>query len=226
VGILATGDELVSFESEPGLNQIRNSNSYSLLAMVRKSGAEANLLGIARDDLQDLRQKIHAGLESSDCLLLTGGVSAGKYDFVEPVLRESGVEFCFDAVAIRPGKPAVFGTRGHQFVFALPGNPVSAIVTFHLFVEPLLDVLSGEEPKEPLILNARLDNAFKQPTGRRGYLPAHFEIRDGDVRVKTVRWRGSSDLAGLVRSNCFLIAPEQQAEFNEKDCVKILVPSF
>ncbi|MBZ5555325.1 MAG: molybdopterin molybdotransferase MoeA [Acidobacteriia bacterium] len=226
VGILATGDELVSIENEPGQNQIRNSNSYSLLAMVRRSGAAAHLLGIARDDLQDLRQKIRAGLESSDCLLLTGGVSAGKYDFVEPVLRESGVELGFDAVAIRPGKPAVFGTRGHQFVFALPGNPVSAIVTYHLFVEPLLKMLSGEEAGEPSILNARLENSFKQPTGRRGYLPAHFEIRKGDVHVRTVRWRGSSDLAGLARSNCFLIAPEQQAEFTEKDSVKILVPSF
>ncbi|MBZ5538383.1 MAG: molybdopterin molybdotransferase MoeA [Acidobacteriia bacterium] len=226
VGILATGDELVSFENEPGQNQIRNSNSYALLAMARKSGAAANLLGIARDDLQDLRQKIHDGLESSDCLLLTGGVSAGKYDFVEPVLKESGVEFCFDAVAIRPGKPAVFGTRGHRFVFALPGNPVSAIVTYHLFVAPLVDMLSGGEPRVPSILNARLENTFKQPTGRRGFLPAHFEIRNGDVYVSTVRWRGSSDLAGLARSNCFLIAPEKQAEFKEEECVKILVPSF
>jgi molybdopterin molybdotransferase len=226
VGILATGDELVFMENEPGQNQIRNSNSYSLLAMVRKSGAVPNLLGIARDDLQDLRQKIRTGLESSDCLLLTGGVSAGKYDFVEPVLKESGVGLCFDAVAIRPGKPAVFGTRGHQFVFALPGNPVSAIVTFHLFVEPLLDMLSGGEPKEPLILNAQLENTIKQPTGRRGFLPALFEARNGDVHVRTVRWKGSSDLAGLARSNCFVIAPEQQAEFKEKDFVKILVPSF
>jgi molybdopterin molybdotransferase len=226
VGILATGDELVPVDSTPGQNQIRNSNSYSLLAMVRKAGAEAILLGMARDNLEDLRRRIAVGLESSSCLLLTGGVSAGKYDFVEPVLKDSGVEFYFDAVAIRPGKPAVFGARGQQFVFALPGNPVSAIVTFHLFVEPLLGLLSGEEPTEPSILNARLENSFRQPTGRRGYLPAHYEIRNGEFQVRTVRWRGSSDLAGLARSNCFIVAPENQAEFKEGEGVKILMPSF
>jgi molybdopterin molybdotransferase len=226
VGILATGDELVPLESTPAKNQIRNSNSYSLLAMVLKSGAAANLLGTARDNLEDLRRKIISGFHSSDCLLLTGGVSAGKYDFVEPVLKECGVEFYFDAIAIRPGKPAVFGSRGPQFVFALPGNPVSAIVTFHLFVEPLLGLLSGQEPTEPTLLNARLENPFQQPTGRRGYLPAHYETRRGEIHVHTVRWRGSSDLAGLARSNCFLVAPEDQAEFKEGDCVSILLPSF
>lgn len=223
VGIIATGDELVPIESMPGPNRIRNSNSFSLLAMVQEAQANPVLWGIAKDQFDDLKRKIGEGLNASDCLLLTGGVSAGKYDFVEPVLKELGVEFYFDSVAIRPGKPAVFGARGNQFVFALPGNPVSAVVTFQLFVQPLLMLLSGEEPAPPLIVRARLENSFKQPVGRRGFLPAYFEIRHGDLFVRTIRWHGSSDLVGLSRSNCFLIAPEMQAEFTEGSTVELLL---
>ncbi len=225
VSVIATGDELVPLERTPGPNQIRDSNGMALWSMAFAAGAAPTLLGIARDDHDDLRNKIVRGFESSACLLLTGGVSAGKYDFVEPVLKELGVEFHFDAIAIRPGKPAVFGSRERQFVFALPGNPVSAIVTFELFVSPLLSLLSGETPKDPVILKAKLENSFHQPLGRRGFLPAQYEIRDGAVFVKTVRWKGSSDLAGLARSNCFLVAPENQAEFAAGSTVQVLLPS-
>lgn len=223
VGILATGDELVDINKTPGQNQIRNSNTYSLHALVQKTQAQARIFGIARDSVQSLGQQIANALRVSDCLLLTGGVSAGKYDFVEPVLKQFGVELYFDSIAIRPGKPAVFGARGNQFVFALPGNPVSAVVTFKMFVDPLLSLLSGEAGASPAVLNAQLENSFKQPTGRRGFLPARFEIREGQMFVKTVPWKGSSDLAGLARSNCFLIAPEEQAEFREGSCVQVLL---
>lgn len=226
VGILATGNELVPLEATPGPNQIRNSNSISLGSMVQQVGAKPFLLGIAVDDSADLEKKISAALKNHDCVLLTGGVSAGKYDFVEPVLKALGVEFHFDSVAIRPGKPAVFGTRNRQFVFALPGNPVSAIVTFELFVKPLLAMLSGETPPEPAIVNATLENTFHQAPGRRGFLPAHYEIRNGIVFVKTVRWKGSSDLVGLARSNCFLVADEAQTEFEAGCAVKALLPSM
>lgn len=223
VGILATGDELVDIDRTPGQNQIRNSNSYSLFALVEQAQARAQMIGIAKDSVQSLEQQIGNALKTSDCLLLTGGVSAGKYDFVEPVLKQFGVELYFDSIAIRPGKPAVFGSRGNQFVFALPGNPVSAVVTFKMFVEPLLAMLSGEAAMPPLVLNAQLESSFKQPTGRRGFLPARYEIREGQMFVKTVRWKGSSDLVGLARSNCLLIAPEEQAEFRDGSCVQVLL---
>jgi molybdopterin molybdotransferase len=223
VSVLATGDELVPVDFTPAANQIRNSNSLSLGAMVERAGGNPLLRGIATDDPDDLKEKIGAALESSDGLLLTGGVSAGKYDFVEDALKALGVQTHFDAVAIRPGKPAVFGTRGHQFVFALPGNPVSAIVTFQLFVVPLLELLSGSAVEEPLILNARLESSFHQAAGRRGFLPAYYSVHNGDILVRTVRWKGSSDLAGLARSNCFLIAPENQEEFSAGSQVKILI---
>ncbi|MDD5541873.1 MAG: molybdopterin molybdotransferase MoeA [Acidobacteriia bacterium] len=227
VAILATGDELVSIDAAPASNQIRNSNSSSLAALVRQAYAGcSHELGIARDDPADLRKKVEQALNDPsgcECLLLTGGVSAGKYDFVEPVLKDLGVVFHFDSIAIRPGKPAVFGTRGNQFVFALPGNPVSTIVTFQLFVLPLLGLLSGTTAGDSMILNARLENSFRQPTGRRGYLPAYFTLRQDSLYVRTVRWKGSSDLAGLARSNCLLIAPENQAEFTEGSTVQILM---
>lgn len=226
VGIIATGNELVPIESAPGANQIRNSNSISLWSMAQRAGGSPSLLGIAADHHDDLKTKISEGLKKCDCLLLTGGVSAGKYDFVEPVLQELGFEFHFDSIAIRPGKPAVFGTRDHQFVFALPGNPVSAIVIFELFVVPLLALLSGGTPSAPAIVNATLENSFRQSPGRRGFLPARYEIRHGVVFVKTVRWKGSSDLAGLARSNSFLVAPEDQAEFPEGSAVQVLLPSI
>ena len=144
VAILSTGDEIVPVDSIPGRFQIRNSNSVSLAAQVRLAGGRPVLLGNAMDREDDLSSKIRRGLQE-DLLVLSGGVSMGKYDLVEKVLREMETEFYFDAVAIRPGKPAVFGKCGEKFVFGLPGNPVSTMVTFELFVAPAVDLLSGAE---------------------------------------------------------------------------------
>src|SRR3981189_1605825 len=135
VAILSTGDEVVAIDQEPGAFQIRNSNSVSLAAQVRLAGGEPVLLGNAADRVDDLREKIARGLRE-DVLVLSGGVSMGKYDLVETVLKDLGAEFYFDAVAIRPGKPAVFGKCQDTFVFGLPANPFSTMVTFELFVVP------------------------------------------------------------------------------------------
>src|SRR5207245_4967901 len=129
-------------DQTPGPFQSRNSNSSSLGAQVSLAGGEPVLLGNAADRVEDLRMKIETGLEA-DVLVLSGGVSMGKYDLVETVLKDLGAEFYFDAVAIRPGRPAVFGKCGNTFVFGLPGNPVSTMVTFELFVVPTIDLLSG-----------------------------------------------------------------------------------
>jgi len=123
VAIIATGDELVEVRENPDVSRIRNSNSYSLHAQVVEAGAEPVMLGIARDNLPDLREKIRLGLEQ-DIVLVSGGVSMGKYDFVEDVFSEFGVKVLFDSIAMKPGKPTVFGHRGDTFVFGLPGNPV------------------------------------------------------------------------------------------------------
>ncbi|MGA7784965.1 MAG: molybdopterin molybdotransferase MoeA, partial [Candidatus Acidiferrales bacterium] len=135
VAILSTGDEIVSPEETPGPLQIRNGNSVSLAAQVTAAGGEAVLLGNARDEIGELRQRIEKGL-CYDALVISGGVSAGKYDLVEGVLAEIGAEVFFDGVAMRPGRPAVFCTCQGKPVFGLPGNPVSTMVTFDLFVQP------------------------------------------------------------------------------------------
>src|SRR5207253_806283 len=124
VAILSTGDEVVLIDEQPGAFQIRNSNSVSLAAQVRIAGGEPVVLGNAADRIEDLGEKIERGL-SEDALVLTGGVSMGKYDLVEGVLKALGADFFFDAVAIRPGKPAVFAICRDKPVFGLPGNPVS-----------------------------------------------------------------------------------------------------
>jgi len=138
VAILSTGDEVVLIDETPGPFQIRNSNSVSLAAQVRIAGGEPVVLGNAADRIEDLGAKIESGLKE-DALVLSGGVSMGKYDLVESVLKAMGAEFFFDAVAIRPGKPAVFGVCQGKPVFGLPGNPVSTMVTFELFVAPAID---------------------------------------------------------------------------------------
>ncbi len=123
VAVIATGDELVDISEVPGTGQIRNSNGHTLFVQCALAGAEPELLGIARDNMEDLREKIRRGLDY-DILLVSGGVSMGKYDLVETVFAEFGVEVLFDKIAMKPGKPTVFGLRGRTFVFGLPGNPV------------------------------------------------------------------------------------------------------
>ena len=151
VAVLSTGDEVVEIDAAPGPAQIRNSNSYSLAAQIEAAGGEAMRLAIAPDEPRRLRELIEEGL-SYDLLLLTGGVSMGKYDLVEQVLAELDAEFYFTGALIQPGKPVVFGScgadagprnTGKKYFFGLPGNPVSTMVTFELFVRPMIEALGG-----------------------------------------------------------------------------------
>ena len=174
IAILSTGDEVVNFSAVPGPFQIRNSNSVSLAAQVETLHAEPLLLGNANDTHEDLRAKISHGL-TADALILSGGVSAGKYDLVEPVLRELGAEFVFDAVAIRPGKPVVFAICQGKPVFGLPGNPVSTMVTFDLFVRPAIEILSGTQPAPLPLFDAVITSRLTEKPGLTHFLPAHLE---------------------------------------------------
>jgi molybdopterin molybdotransferase len=212
VAILSTGDEIVPFAATPGPFQIRNSNAVSLSAQVRMAGGEPVLFGNAADREQDLRDKISAGLRE-DILILSGGVSMGKYDLVETVLRGMGAGFFFDAVAIRPGKPAVFAICNRVPVFGLPGNPVSTMVTFELFVVPAIDLRSGA-PARPLpIVEAALVEELHEKPGMTHFLPARLDwpelgsVAENSVtaKVKALRWQGSGDIAAMVQANCYLV---------------------
>jgi len=222
VAILSTGDEIVPVDSIPGRFQIRNSNSVSLAAQVRLAGGRPILLGNAMDREDDLSSKIRRGLQE-DLLVLSGGVSMGKYDLVEKVLREMGAEFYFDAVAIRPGKPAVFGKCGETFVFGLPGNPVSTMVTFELFVTPAVDLLSGAAARPLPIVEARLAEALHEKSGVTHFLPARLGWQGARLEVTALRWQGSGDVTALAKANCYVVVPAEEEELAVGERVEVLL---
>ncbi|MGH9865122.1 MAG: molybdopterin molybdotransferase MoeA [Candidatus Acidiferrales bacterium] len=221
VAILSTGDEVVAVDAQPGPFEIRNSNGVSLAAQAELAGAEAVLLGNAPDRVDELRKMIERGLEE-DALALSGGVSMGKYDLVEEVLRDLGAEFFFDAVAIRPGRPAVFGICGGKPVFGLPGNPVSTMVTFELLAVPAIDILSGSEARPLPLMKARLAKSVEQKSALTHFLPAALDWTNGETSVSELPWQGSGDIAALARGNCFLVVHQSKLKLAEGEWVDVL----
>jgi len=228
VGILSTGDEIVDVTAHPGPNQIRNSNAYSLAAQVEAAGAEAVPLPIAPDDPVVLKHLIGEGL-ALDLLLLTGGVSAGKYDLVEQVLAQFEAEFFFTGAQIQPGRPVVFGRARREcsdsttYFFGLPGNPVSTMVTFEIFVRPLLDALCGAPPGKLRFVLARLGSEVRTKTGLTRFLPARLSGEFERTQVDLVRWQGSGDAAAMARANCFLVVPPDREWLAAGEMVSVLM---
>jgi len=229
VGILSTGDEVVDVGAHPGPSQIRNSNSYSLSAQVDAAGAEPVRLPIAPDNPVVLRHLIEEGL-ALDLLLLTGGVSMGKYDLVEQVLAEFDAEFFFTGAQIQPGRPVVFGrarlepgAASATYFFGLPGNPVSTMVTFEIFVRPLLDALCGASPRKLQFLQARLGAEIQTKTGLTRFLPARLSGEFERTEVELVRWQGSGDAAAMARANCFLVVEPDRERLAAGEMVSVLL---
>ncbi|HUX00088.1 MAG TPA: gephyrin-like molybdotransferase Glp [Phycisphaerae bacterium] len=203
VAVLATGDELVSVSAVPGPGQIRDANSWSLLACLGRAGARAEHLGVARDTEDDLRKKIARGMKR-DVLLVSGGVSVGDWDLVPKVLRSLGVEVHFAAIRMKPGKPTLFGTHGRGLVFGLPGNPVSTLVAFHLFVWPALRKMMGRADAAPPTLCATLAAETLVRGERRAFLPAVLR-REGETwAAEVIATRGSADLVGFSRAGALV----------------------
>jgi len=221
VAILSTGDEIVAVNQAPGPYQIRNSNSISLAAQVALTGGEPVMLGNAPDEIGELRVWIKRGLEA-DILLLSGGVSVGKYDLTEQVLREMGAEFYFDAVAMRPGKPAVFGWCHGKPVFGLPGNPVSTMVTFELFAAPAIELHSGYKPEPLALLKAKLGHPVEEKAPMAHFLPARVTWPAGEPVVDVLLWEGSGDIGAVVRGNCFLVVHEAKQSLAAGEWVDVL----
>jgi molybdopterin molybdotransferase len=227
VAIVATGDELVELDEQPEPFQIRNSNSYALAAMVRGEGGQAERLAVARDTREDVHARIAEGRQS-DLLVLSGGVSMGKYDLVEEVLAEFGAEFFFTGALIQPGKPVVFGRlsrggEGWTYFFGLPGNPVSTQVTFSLFVAPLLRALAGRAEVAPRLVEAKLAEDVKGGSKVVRFLPAELIGVWDAVTVRVVGWQGSGDVAANARGNCYAVLPTGVDEFMAGETVRVLL---
>ncbi|QDU81909.1 Molybdopterin molybdenumtransferase [Polystyrenella longa] len=205
VAVLATGDELVAVEETPGPGQIRNTNEVMLVEQLRQAGAIPVPLGIARDNRDDLQAKIELGLQH-DMLILSGGVSAGKLDLVPSVLESLDVQEIFHKVQMKPGKPIWFGQQNQasdrppKTVFGLPGNPVSSMVCFEIFVKTALRRTMGDDALSslPIMVCARLTHDHLHKGDRPTYWPVQFELAEGEVRITPLDWRGSSDLKGTV----------------------------
>ena len=219
VAIIATGDELVDITARPADFQVRNSNVYSLAAQVRRAGGEPEVLGVAKDALEETRALLDRGL-ASDMLLVSGGVSAGKYDVVEQALAHFHAEFYFDRVLIQPGQPLVFGRAAGKFFFGLPGNPASTMVTFEIFARAALELLGGQERVSLHMPYARLAAPFRHQTGLTRFLPA--ELSADGAEVTPVPWHGSSDVPALSRANAYLVADAGRAEWACGDLIRVL----
>lgn len=218
VAILSTGDELVSIATKPAPGQIRNSSSAMLAAMVTAGGGNPWILPIARDTAKSLDTAL-ARAATADLLLITGGVSAGKFDLVEPALARAGARFHFTGVRMQPGKPLVFAelrrrptgldqNQDGTKCFGLPGNPISSAVTFLLFAAPILAALAGRVDRGPRFALARLAADVKAKPGLTRFLPAACTFTSPVPEVKLVPWQGSGDLAAMALANCYLVVPD------------------
>lgn len=220
IAILATGDEIVGVNETPKPFQIRNSNAWSMAVQAKRAGGDPVVLPVARDNYESTRALVEQGL-TCDFLLLSGGVSAGKYDIVEQVLADLGAEFFFTRVLVQPGQPLVFGRARDKFFFGLPGNPASTMVTLEVFARAAIELLGGALEARLSIMQTRLSREFRQKPGLTRFLPA-FVSPDGS-HVDPLFWTGSGDIAAMVRSNAFLVTDPEREMWAAGDLIRVLL---
>lgn len=226
VSVFSTGDELVDVDRIPSTAQIRNCNSYTIREYLSQLGAEGRDGGIIPDDEETTFQRIATALESSDALILSGGVSMGAYDWVKPALRRLGAKIHFERVRLHPGKPTVFATFQEKTIFALPGNPVSVMVTFLQFAFPGLNAMMGARDKFIPSLEATLEAEARHAPDRLSCLPGQLRIRDGRASVRPLKWGGSSDFIPLLHANALIIIPDGVPRIEAGQlCQTLLIPS-
>lgn len=217
IRIVPTGDELVEIDQQPGPAQIRNSNAYVLRSLIEQSGGLPEVLPIARDEPESLAESLSAGLHA-DVLIVTGGVSAGEADLVPDTLATLGVEPVFHKIRLKPGKPLWFGVRhsaeelGQKpvrqvLVFGLPGNPVSVVVNFLLFVKPAIMALRGISTEPVAHKTVLLADSVENRDERPAYMPARLTRRHDKIAAELVNWAGSNDLRGAALADGFILMP-------------------
>ena len=225
IALFATGDELVAPGGRPGPDQIVSSNSHALAAMARLFGAEVINLGLVPDTLKATERAI-ARAAKADILLTTGGASVGDHDYVQEALRNSGIAIAFWKIAMRPGKPFMYGRRKGQHVLGLPGNPVSALVCARLFLKPLIDALLGLAP-EGDYGEARLGAAMKENDGRQDYVRASLARQpDGSLTVTPFARQDSSMQRTFREAGALIVRPPHAPAASAGDVVKFLRLDF
>ncbi|HHT9112346.1 MAG: molybdopterin molybdotransferase MoeA [Planctomycetes bacterium] len=222
VGIISTGTELVDVESKPSAAQIRNSNGYSLAAQARSLKADVELLGTVKDTKEEISRVMHRGLQK-DILILSGGVSMGEYDLVGDVMKDLNTHIYFEKVALRPGKPVIFGRKDKTFIFALPGNPVASFVTFELFIYPAIRKMMGFSALHRTTVKASLEVEILVKRKRREYRPALLRMHNNQWYVSPVEWHGSADLLSTTRANCLLIVREDAEKLSVGQLVDVVL---
>lgn len=205
VAILATGNELVEVGQPTAKGKIYNSNSYLLAAQVSLAGGAPQLLGIAPDDPKILADLLRKGM-GRQVLITSGGVSVGKYDLVKTVLEDLGMKRIFWRVAIKPGKPTLFGVLGSTLVFGLPGNPTSAAITFELFLRPALDLLLGRKCRRQPFL-AKAASTIRKKKGRKNFLRVNLEQKGGELLIRQQNKQGAGILSSLQDSDGMAVLP-------------------
>ncbi|HMQ04841.1 MAG TPA: molybdopterin molybdotransferase MoeA [Pyrinomonadaceae bacterium] len=222
VAIFTTGTEIVDIHKKPKADQIRNTNSVMLASLCEAAGAEVTVYPTVGDDISGLRTQIREAAAKADILVTTGGVSVGKYDLTKIAFKELGADIFFERVALKPGKPTVFGRFGQTLIFGLPGNPVSAAVTFFLFVRKAILLMQSALDTDLREGRARSIGAMKGTKERDSYLPAILtESNDGSRMVKPVEWKGSSDIVGFSKAGALVYVP-RGTRIDIDDVAKIL----
>lgn len=223
VAVIATGDELVDPEESPTGGQLRNTNGYTLYAELKRHGCPVIDLGIGRDDRQQLRALIQRGTAEADVLLTSGGVSAGEKDYLPGLLAEMGMERIFHKVAVKPGKPLLFGKIGRCLVFGLPGNVVSVLSSFHLFVKPALRLLAGRTEWKNPVWYARMGQAMRNPGGRTNFVRCRLSHSPTGLPIAfPTGQQGSGMLTSMRGADGFAVIPADLEEIGEFDEVEFM----
>ena len=221
IGVLPTGDELIGISEKLVAGKVRDSNSYSLSAQIKEMGIQYKRFGSAPDDEALLLKKIKEALGECDILLLSGGISAGDYDLVKDTLEGMGAKLNFWKVNQKPGKPLAFFEYGNKYIFALPGNPVSVMVCFEMYVRPMIRKSMGAHNLFRPEVMAEALHDFKNKTGRINFIRAIVENKDGQYFFKSTGMQGSGILTSMARANGIARFPADMGNVEKGSKVKV-----
>jgi len=221
VAFFSTGDELTSIGTPLAAGQIYDSNRYALHGMLNKPAIECYDLGVIPDKREAVREAFREAAEVADLILTSGGVSVGEADYVTETLQEIG-EINFWRMAMKPGKPLAFGRLDKAVFFGLPGNPVSVMVTFYQFVLPAIRKMTGANPRDPLLVQARCTVELKKSSGRMEFQRGILQLeKDGSLSVSSTGMQESHLLTSMSRANCFIQLPAESTGIHAGEWVSV-----